>query len=55
MTQHEMPTLDKVVNLFAVVIPFLATIAAIVLETIPGTAGIMVPPKGPGGGANAAS
>lgn len=31
MTQHEMPTLDKVVNLFAVVIPFLATIAAIVL------------------------
>lgn len=31
MTQHEMPTLDKIVNLFAVVIPFLATIAAIVL------------------------
>ena len=31
MTQHEMPTLDKIVNLFAVVVPFLATIAAIVL------------------------
>jgi len=31
MTQHEMPMVDKVVNLFAVIIPFLATIAAIVL------------------------
>ena len=31
MTQHKMPLLDQIVNLFAVVIPFLATIAAIVL------------------------
>jgi len=31
MTQHEMPLVDKIVNLFAVVIPFIATITAIVL------------------------
>ncbi|HNG57138.1 MAG TPA: acyl-CoA desaturase [Solirubrobacterales bacterium] len=31
MTQHKMPLVDQIVNLFAVVIPFLATIAAIVL------------------------
>lgn len=31
MTQHKMPLLDQIVNLFAVVIPFLATIAAIIL------------------------
>lgn len=31
MTQHEMPMVDKIVNLFAVVIPFCATIAAIIL------------------------
>ena len=31
MTQNEMPRLDQIVNLFAVVIPFIATIAAIVL------------------------
>ena len=31
MTQHKMPLVDQIVNLFAVVIPFLATILAVVL------------------------
>lgn len=31
MTQHKMPLLDKIVNLFAIVIPFIAVIAAIVM------------------------
>jgi stearoyl-CoA desaturase (delta-9 desaturase) len=30
-TPHEMPTIDKIANLFAIIVPFLATLAAIVL------------------------